>query len=356
MDDIGNINGKPAVFNDILAYVHSKVKLCTPFTLINVISSFYATEDLQEARDILSALLNPQGDLPRQPNITNLAYSIVTRFTDKYDELNYSFLALNLNHIPYLDLIDEEAIRIFLERHKVQRQLQEVLAEQVHVKEQLALINEKLLRMNDVGMAKQKQTEPKANQAQGNKAQSSRSPSESSPSPQTYQNKTKSNQSSSLHSLSPSTGPSDEGDTAQSPRTLADIVKRHVPSGHSIDSDGFIYKDKRQTKQQQHHRAIVTGTKSPVKLRPAVNDVRIFATKLSPEETENDIRTYVEEMIGDQCTVEKIRSRTTRHSSFIVTVARRYEAKLLDPSSWEEGVQVRHFYGRLGGSAKHINK
>ena len=123
MDGIGNVNGKPPVFNDIIAYVYSKVKLCTPFTLINVISSYYPTEDLQEARDILFALMDPNGDLPRQPSTSNLAFAIVTYVNDRYDALNYTFLALDLNHIPCVDLIDEESIRIFMEQHKVQRQL-----------------------------------------------------------------------------------------------------------------------------------------------------------------------------------------------------------------------------------------
>ena len=92
---------------------------------------------------------------------------------------------------------------------------------------------------------------------------------------------------------------------------------------------------------------MVTGNRTREKLRPTVNDVRILATKFCPEETASDVKNYVIDLIGDGCSVEKIHARTTRHSSFIVTASRRHEAILLDPSSWEEGVQVRHFYGRL---------
>ena len=97
---------------------------------------------------------------------------------------------------------------------------------------------------------------------------------------------------------------------------------------------------------------MVAGVKSQSKLKPTVNDVRIFATRFNPEETEADIQSYVYEQTGADCSVEKIISRTTRHSSFLITTSRRYEQALLDPNTWEEGVLVRHFYGRLKTTEK----
>ena len=51
-------------------------------------------------------------------------------------------------------------------------------------------------------------------------------------------------------------------------------------------------------------RPMVTGTKFQGELRPAVNDVRIFATRLDPEETESDLKKYVQDLIGDNCMIE----------------------------------------------------
>ena len=99
--------------------------------------------------------------------------------------------------------------------------------------------------------------------------------------------------------------------------------------------------------KRHHPRPMVTGSKLREKLRPAVSNVRIFATKFHPEETEMEVKAFVEEVIGDDCRVEQISARTSMHSSFIITASKRHEEILLDPSSWKEGVQVRHFYGRL---------
>ena len=215
------------------------------------------------------------------------------------------------------------------------------------MKEQLALIHEQLRRVQDDGRAKQPQSTSDTAQTKAKKAKQSRVRTELSPRPQATQDQAKPCQtSSSLQSHASPTSPSVTADSPQTPRTAADVLKAHIPRGHSVDQDGFMSKDIRRNKRQ-NHRPMVTGTKTQVKLRPAVNDVRIFATKLSPEETEADIRNYVEEIIGDRCNIEKIRTRTTRYASFIITASKRHETLLLDPNSWEEGVQVRHFYGRL---------
>ena len=92
---------------------------------------------------------------------------------------------------------------------------------------------------------------------------------------------------------------------------------------------------------------MVTGVRSQSKLMPTVNDTRIFATKFNPNETESSIHRYVQEQIGVECSVEKIIARTKRHSSFLITASKVSEQALLDLNVWEEGVQVRQFYGRL---------
>ena len=95
---------------------------------------------------------------------------------------------------------------------------------------------------------------------------------------------------------------------------------------------------------------MVTEVRTQGKLKPSINSIRIFATRFSPDESEEDVKAYVSELIGSECDVEKIPARTTRHSSFIVTASRRYEQVLLDPNSWENGIQVRYFYGKLKNS------
>ena len=95
---------------------------------------------------------------------------------------------------------------------------------------------------------------------------------------------------------------------------------------------------------------MVVGVKSPGKLKPTVNDLRIFASRFDPDESDADLKAYVSELIGTDCMVEKIKARTKRHSSFVITASKRHEHILLDPNSWEEGVLVRRFYGQLRNS------
>ena len=78
-----------------------------------------------------------------------------------------------------------------------------------------------------------------------------------------------------------------------------------------------------------------------------MNDVRIFATKFSPDESEEDVKAYLDEFIGSEVSVKRIKTRTTRYASFLITTSRRHEEVLLDPNTWELGVQVRYFYGQF---------
>ena len=129
------------------------------------------------------------------------------------------------------------------------------------------------------------------------------------------------------------------------------------PIGYVMDQDGYMTRAPRAARQEppeqdtgQHRRKrrpCVTGVKEPMKLKPTVNDIRIFATKFSPEETEEEVKAYLDEMIDSGCSVERIQARTTRYASFLITASRRHEEVLLDPNTWEMGVEVRHFYGQL---------
>ena len=120
MDKDGKINGKTPVFNDVLAFVYSKAKSSDVRTLVEVIADFYSLEDLREARDLLYFLIDPNGHLPRLPKKSNIACGVALQVLDKYEDLNWIFLALYLNHIPQMDRKKEEDSSISNEQHEVQ--------------------------------------------------------------------------------------------------------------------------------------------------------------------------------------------------------------------------------------------
>ena len=270
-------------------------------------------------------LVEPERNIPTLSKKYNLTCAIVYQLEAKIDELDYVFLALDLNNIPYVEIMDRESVSLFIEQNKVQNQLQQVLEEQAQVRAQLASITEQLIAIRTAKVPVSSHTtvsDQRKVQLEGQEKPVSSAPI-----------------------------------AEASAKTFADKVKERVPRGHTMDAEGFVSKDPRpqhasgpSQRQRRAERPMVTGVRAQGKLKPTVNIIRLFATRFSPDETENDLKAYVNDLIGSECNVDKIVARTTRHSSFIITASRRYEKILLNPNSWEEGVQVRYFYGRLNKS------
>ena len=82
-------------------------------------------------------------------------YTIVIHLHDNYDVLDYIFMALDLNHIPCMDIFDTEAVTLFMRQHQVQKQLQQVFAEQTQVKAELESITQKLVRIEEEKLVSQ---------------------------------------------------------------------------------------------------------------------------------------------------------------------------------------------------------
>ena len=339
MDENGKIKGKTPIFNEVLAFIYSKIGSSDVKNIADVVSTFYIMEDLKEARDILFPLINPEP--PRLRSRGDIAYTLVYHLKANLDKMNCIFLALDLNLIPYFDEINYESVALFMEQNRVQIQLQEVLDEQATVQAKLAEITAKLDSIR----------EERNQRIHWNE---NRTPVHS-PQPiirtaETHKDQRKSFEFS--KQLNENSAMNER--TSERSGTMAEVVKAHVPRGFTLEADGFLKRNeaashRRNSLQQRPQRPqrMVAGVRSQARLKPTVNDVRIFATRLNPEESEADIQSYVCDQTGAECSVEKIVTRTKRHSSFIITASRRYEQALLDPNTWEEGVLVRHFYGKL---------
>ena len=221
--------------------------------------------------------------------------------------------------------------------------LHQVLAEQAEVKAQLVDISEKLARIRE-----------EKSKAPGGSSQITTQPS----------NRTSS--SLAKTQLRDSQVPVESQvptlEVPDSRRNLAEVVKQQIPRGYAMEADGFMRKENRRQQESRSNKSniqrrsqhpMVTGVRAQGQLRPSVSEVRIFATRFDPNETEGDIKEYVTELIGDACEVIKIPIRSNRHASFIVYAKKRHEQLLLDPNSWEDGVQVRHFFGRFKTSINY---
>ena len=149
MDKYGKINGKTPIVNNVLAFVFSKIEVSNEKDIENVASTYYKVEELREA--ILYSLVDPTGQrqLPRHRTRAHIAHGIVHHMKEKIDQMRCIYLALDLNCIPYVDVADEESVKLFLEQNRVQVKLQEVLDEQAWVKSQLKEITAKLTTIHE---------------------------------------------------------------------------------------------------------------------------------------------------------------------------------------------------------------
>ena len=79
----------------------------------------------------------------------------------------------------------------------------------------------------------------------------------------------------------------------------------------------------------------------------APQKARIFISRCQTYITTEEIREYVQEIAGVESDVERIQSRSQNYASFLITVDKSVEDKVLDPDEWQEGLVVRPFRGFL---------
>ena len=329
LDDDIEMNGQIVVLNDVLAFIYGKLKLVNEETVRSITERYFSVQDLREARNMLYSRIRPKDELsqlPKQRSKEEIV-SIITELVRNYKD-DFLFLPKDINNLPNIDILDKDSVKFFLDQSAIQQQLAGVLAEQAAVKKQLEDISAQLLLLR----------EPKPRSfAQCLKIDSQTEP--GTPSRCTASNPRSPRATSGLSGAS---GPRLE--------MRCEVEETPQPRGYTVDGEGFMSRAKKDSRPKRQ-RPMVIGTKSPTKLKPIVNDVRIFATRFSPDESETDIRKYIFDITGIECTVERILARTSRHASFLITASRRHEQVLLDPNTWEEGIQVRHFYGRLRNSS-----
>ena len=103
-----------------------------------------------------------------------------------------------------------------------------------------------------------------------------------------------------------------------------------------------------QQVSRRKKRPIVTGIKKGSSLAAVVkvNYCRLFISRLSPDVSTDMLSVYIKELISSDCTVEKLKTRYSSYSSFLVTCERKFESLIFDPENWEDGIMLRHFVGK----------
>ena len=63
-----------------------------------------------------------------------------------------------------------------------------------------------------------------------------------------------------------------------------------------------------------------------------------------------ELKEFVRELTGTECEVERLKTKYSSYSSFVISCDKSKESVLLDPDEWEKGVLIRPFYGNVSNN------
>ena len=144
----GKIRGKYPVFNDLLAFMWCKIKLCARDVLISTMKQFYKSDEIMKARDFAYEEF-PAGDEDSDRRIKHrktedaliAVYNLLQNLPAEDPPV---FAALNLNNIPYVELKNVDGAALMWQQGQLKDQLHTMNEEQAAIKAQLASIVEHL--------------------------------------------------------------------------------------------------------------------------------------------------------------------------------------------------------------------
>ena len=119
--------------------------------------------------------------------------------------------------------------------------------------------------------------------------------------------------------------------------------EERVPRGYVCDSEGFLTRVQQPRRQQ---RTFITGQKTGTTIRAAARKLRMFVTRLAPSVTVESLKEFILELTGSECEIEKLQTKAPDYASFAISCNKEHEATVMNPDEWEEGVLLRHFYGK----------
>ena len=406
----GKINDKFPIFNDLLCFLWCKIKLCAKDVLINVMKQYYRSEEIMKARDIVYDEFPPnEDDVERRvkhrkaEDALGAIYNIFQNLpTDDPPVL----ASINLNNIPYVELKNVDGAAMMWQQGQMKDQLQEMVGEQAAIKAQLATIVEHLrekklpenegVRNNETTQlvesyneVARRNTSPTANTNARESAPAPTQPSSThNPAPQPHpatterqgggwrggsrgghwqrQQQRGGNEGRDRSPFTPrgrGRGQHREGNRPSIPGIdgvpwgprISGGGDRHreermeqgdrAPRGYSMDEDGWMTREPRERRPPP-----ILGRKKGTRLQavpPPLAKARIFLSRLNPNIPAEEIKEYVREIANVESIVERIQSRNTAYASFVITVDRGAEERVLDPDEWQEGLIVRPFRGQL---------
>ena len=142
MDDgDGKVNSKFPNFDDMLAFIWCKMKVCPCDTLLNVVKSFYKACDIVKSRDLLFRRLP---DSPERRVKHRKVEDILRRVYDIFQGLPTEdppvFVALDLNKIPYVELKNIDGVMLVTQQRVMKDSIDAILSDHEQMRNQLTEI------------------------------------------------------------------------------------------------------------------------------------------------------------------------------------------------------------------------
>ena len=104
-----------------------------------------------------------------------------------------------------------------------------------------------------------------------------------------------------------------------------------------------------RNRNQRRRRTTITGTRTRNLLNvvQVTRKYRIFVSRLSPDTSTDHLKNYVKNSFDKNVEVTQLQTRYPTYASFVISCNYVDKDMLLSPESWEEGVLIRSYRGKL---------
>ena len=120
------------------------------------------------------------------------------------------------------------------------------------------------------------------------------------------------------------------------------------------EEDFQIYRSRRTRKKNR----AVTGRKvgTGMRLVYQVKKFNLFVTRFEVGVLPETLKSFVNELISDECEVQRLDTRFPSYSSFVVTCDDRHKNLIMNPNEWPEGVLIKKWCGRVRSDANRVSQ
>ena len=357
MEDDGKVGGKIPILDDILAFMWCKMNTCPCETLLNVVKTFYKVADVVKARDTyFRRLPDTSGRRVKHRKAEDILKGLYDLMQSIPTEDPPVFLALNLNNLPFIELKNVDGAALVSQQRVMKNGLDAVLTEQEEMRKQLLEIRSLLTDATAPATAQPPADGVPREDSSNNVSVRNESYANvissgvaRAPSSQRGSRSTRGRAVAGSSGVSSSAGLGRSRPRARNPGSgsadQADPRRTNSPGG-TVDDEGFTVVSNRRARRRQ--RSVILGRNTATNIRsvPQVKKVRVFVSRLEANLTPNVLEDFVKNLISDDCSVMRLKTKFPSYSSYLVSCDFRHKDTVMNPDEWGEGILIRPFFGK----------